>query len=253
MLSSRRPRPLEGESCPGGFIRVRRIDPSPDAVPTWSQRVMSSVRLVRPLALAGLVLAVGGCANVDWVTIEGASATDPSATSLYVGFDFCATTPPQVTETLTEVHLLINVKVDKNGAQKACIGGAAVHLSQSIGDRAVIDDRHHRFVKVTFSPPVVSTPTPRLSGSVSELRGKDGNATITAWLLIDAAGAAVMCDGLPGDATTCPGPSIAVDWEAGGTKPPTGLALRDGVQVSDGPITLRGSLKVDILYVGVTP
>ena len=93
---------------------------------------MSRFYLERSLALAGSVIAVAGCVNVGWVTIDGASATDPSATTLHVAFDFCATTPPQVTETTTEVRLLINLKVDKSGAQKR----ASVVQSYSLRNRS---------------------------------------------------------------------------------------------------------------------
>lgn len=46
---------------------------------------------------------------------------------------------------------------------------------------------------------------------------------------------------------------MPVDWAAGNTTPPTDLVNRGSVSVSSGPITLKGSLKADVLYVEVTP
>ncbi len=76
---------------------------------------------------------------------------------------------------------------------------------------------------------------------------------MTAWLMIDPSGVAVLCDELPNGATACPTVTMGVDWATGGISPPTDLLPRGDVTVSVGAISLHGSLKSDILYVGVTP
>jgi hypothetical protein len=148
------------------------------------------------------------------------------------------------------VHLLINQKHDFGGDQKDCLGGVVVHLDDPIGARKVIDDRDQREIAVTWT--LGTQPLP-VEGSVSSLLGHEGEVTVTAWLLIGQSGAAVLCDDLPATLTSCPSPSMPVDWAAGNTTPPTDLVNRGSVSVSSGPITLKGSLKADVLYVEVTP
>ena len=65
-----------------------------------------------------------------------------------------------------------------------------------------------------------SAPVPHLAGSVRQLLGRDADATVTAWLLIDASGAGVLCDDLPPGATARSSPTMQVDWTAGGVAPP---------------------------------
>ena len=132
----------------------------------------------------------------------------------------------------------------------SCLGGAIVHLSQPNGARKVVDDRRNQTIPITWSPIL---PPVHLAGSVAELLGKEGDATVTAWLLIDRSGVAVLCDDLPSVATACPTVTMSVDWETSGIARPTNLLRRGDVMVSAGAITLHGSLKSDILYVGVTP
>ena len=125
-----------------------------------------------------------------------------------------------------------------------------MHLDGPLGSRKVIDDRHHREIAVTWTP--ITQPA-QLAGSVSELLGHEGAASITAWLFIDQSGAAVLCDDLPDNATTCASPSISIDWATGNATPSTDLVKRGTSSVSAGPITLSGSLKDNTLYVGVEP
>ena len=203
------------------------------------------------MIVAGALVVVGCGSDVRWVSINRVDAAGASATELSVQIDVCAVVPyPRVVESATEVHLLIDLKMDYS-SQKACVSAVDVHLAQPIGNRKVIDDRHHRQIPVTSTPPI--TPVPHLTGSVHQLLGRDADATVTAWLLIDASGAGVLCDDLPPEATVCSSPTMQVDWTAGGLAPPTDLPKRANVSVSAGLVTLEGSLKDDTLYVGVKP
>ena len=208
---------------------------------------------VTTVLFVAAAMLLGGCSQVRWVAITTAIATDPAATSLTISIDGCvggADLPnPRVIESETEVHLLIDLKLDY-GDMKACISGTIVHLAQPIGTRRLIDDRSHRAIPVTWSP--ITTPV-HLAGSVHELLGQEGDATVTAWLLIDRSGVAVLCDELPSNSTTCPTATMGVDWETGGGTRPTDLHNRGDSMVSAGPISLHGSLKADTLFVGVVP
>ena len=211
--------------------------------------VSKTVPVRTTLLLAALTL--GSCSQVRWVAITTATATDPSATSLAININGCAEVPdPRVVESSTEVHLLIDLKLDYGGTMPACLGGAIVHLSHPIGTRKVVDDRRHRTIPITWSP---IRPPVHLAGSVHELLGKEGDATVTAWLMIDRSGVAVLCDDLPSVATACPTVTLGVDWATSGIARPTDLLPRGDVMVSVGAVSLHGSLKSDILYVGVTP
>ena len=212
---------------------------------------MRSRRTPWLLVAATAAVALAGCDRTDWLSIGSALATDPSATTLQLMYDACASAQPVVSETNTEIHLRFDLKFDYGGEQAACIGSAVVHLKLPIGSRTVIDERHHKTVPLEWIP--VAVPFPTFKGSVRELRGQEGGATLTAWLVVDAAGDAIMCDDLPPAATKCPGPTIAIDWASGGAQPPTNLVTRGSARVSNEPMTLHGSLKGDILYVGITP
>lgn len=98
---------------------------------------------VRAVLVMAAALMLGGCSQVRWVAITTATATDPASTSFTINIDGCANVPyPRVVESDTEVHLLIDLKLDY-GNMKACLGGAIVHLAQPIGARKVVDDRRH--------------------------------------------------------------------------------------------------------------
>jgi expansin (peptidoglycan-binding protein) len=120
------------------------------------------VALTSPVKVALVVAAallLGGCSQVRWVAITAASASGPDATSMDITIDGCvggADMPnPRVIESDTEVHLLIDLKLDY-GNTKACMSGTIVHLDRPIGTRKVIDDRRHRVVPITWLP--IATP-----------------------------------------------------------------------------------------------
>ena len=190
--------------------------------------------------------------GVRWVAITDVSAQVDLPTILHVGLDVCAQVPPaRVVETATEVRLIVDLQHDYSGPQLMCKRVLTVQLQEPIGGRKVIDDHHGRSFEVEMQDP--PGPPAKLKGGVRDVLGKEGDATVTAWLLIDQAGAAVFCDDLPASAISCPTPTLAVDWEAGGATPPSDLVQRGPVRVSAAPITLRGSLKIDTLFVGVVP
>ena len=194
---------------------------------------------------------LAACSDVRWVSISEVSATDSAATSLSIFIDACIDVPaPRVIETDTEVHVFVDLKNDYSADQLSCMSGAEAQLAQPIGTRKVIDDRTNVVIPVTWTAVV---PRAHLAGSVRELLGTDADATVTAWLIVDQSGSAVLCDDLPAAATTCPSVTMAVDWDTGGTTPPTDLQQRGSVTVSAGPVTLHGSLKVDVLFVGIEP
>ena len=107
---------------------------------------------VRATLVVAAALVLGACSQVGWVAITNATATDPTSTSFTINIDGCANVPdPRVVESDTEVHLLVDLKLDY-GNMKACLSGAIVHLEQPIGTRKVIVDRRHRVVPITWSP-----------------------------------------------------------------------------------------------------
>jgi hypothetical protein len=190
--------------------------------------------------------------GVRWVAITDVSARVDLPTVLHVGLDVCAdVAPPRVVESATEVRLIFDTEHDYSGMQLMCQTVSTVQLQQPIGGRKVIDDHHGRSFEVAMQDP--PAPPAKLTGGVRDVLGKEGDATVTAWLLIDQAGAAAFCDDLPASALSCPTPTLAVDWATGGATPPTDLVQRGPVRVSAAPITLRGSLKSDTLFVGVVP
>ena len=190
--------------------------------------------------------------DVRWVAITGVSARVDAPTVLHVDYDVCAQVPPpRVIESANEVRLTIDFQHDYAGFQLACGTIATIQLAEPIGDRKVIDDHYGTAFTVVLQdpPPKPATPT----GGVHDVLGQEGYATVTAWLLIDKTGAGKLCDNLPATASSCPTPTLAVDWKTSGAAPPTDLVQRGTVRVSTGPITLRGSLKIDILFVGIVP
>jgi hypothetical protein len=191
-------------------------------------------------------------ADVRWVAITGVSARVDIPAVLNVSYDVCDQVPqPRIVESATEVRLIIDKQHDYAGPQLACGTFATIQLAGPIGGRKVIDDHYSRAFTVALEDPPAPPATP--TGGVRDVLGQEGYATVTAWLLIDQTGAAKLCDDLPATASACPTPTLAVDWATGGATPPPGLVQRGAVQVSTGPITLRGSLKADILYVGIVP
>ena len=190
--------------------------------------------------------------DVRWVAIADVSARVDLPTVLRVGLDVCAdVAPPRVVESASEVRLIFDTEHDYAGMQLMCQTVSTVQLERPIGGRKVVDDHYGGSFDVFMEDPPGPPPTP--TGGVRDVLGKEGFATVTAWLLIDQAGAAVLCDDLPASALSCPTSTLAVDWAAGGATPPTDLVQRGPVRASAAPITLRGSLKSDTLFVGVVP
>jgi hypothetical protein len=191
-------------------------------------------------------------ADVRWVAITSVSARVDIPTVLHVGYDVCdQVPPPRVVESATEVRLIIDKQHDYAGPQLACGTLATIQLAGPIGGRKVLDDNYGRAFTVALEDPPAPPATP--TGRVRDVLGQEGYATVTAWLIIDQTGAARLCDDLPETASACATPTLAVDWATGGATPPPSLVQRGAVRVSTGPITLRGSLKIDILYVGIVP
>jgi hypothetical protein len=205
-------------------------------------------RALTTVATAAAVVALASC-GTRWVSITQATATDPSATTLNVSVDACLSLPtPQVTETDAEIRIRIDARIDESKSQKACGSGAVVTLSRAIGARSVVDEHSHNRLTVTFVPPYV-TPPP-IVGSVAAARGHVGTATITGFVVVDADGHGHMCDELKSD-SVCRSPSIGVDWAIGNATQPA-LVTRGDTRVSATPLTLSGSLKDDVLYVGLS-
>jgi hypothetical protein len=89
------------------------------------------------------------------------------------------------------------------------------------------------------------------TGQVADVFGKEGKAAVTGWLVIDGSGNATICDSLTNDGTGCSGPTMTVDWATGSSTPPTDLEAHGHSRVSTRPITLSGTAKYDVFYVGV--
>ena len=138
-----------------------------------------------------------------------------------------------------------------SAAAGACQSGAIVPLTNPVGTRKVVDDHQHAAIPVDWTPPV--TAPPKLSGSVAQVQGKEGPATVTGWVVIDKGGHARLCDALANDATNCGSPTLDVDWSVAQGNPPSDLITRGSSRVSSGPLTLVGSLKDGTLFVGVLP
>jgi hypothetical protein len=118
---------------------------------TFGTHDLTTPSQLRVAVVAIAALMVGGCTSARWVAITDATARDPSSTSFTINIDSCANVPdPRVVETDTEVHLLVDLRLDSD--TKACLSGAIVHLAQPIGKRIVIDDRRHQVVPMTWSP-----------------------------------------------------------------------------------------------------
>jgi hypothetical protein len=209
-----------------------------------------SLEPIVPTTVALTTVATTSAPSTDWVQVQRVVAPEVGSSTIEVDYDVCSRMPPsKVVESDTEVRITTMMK-HPGGSEKACGSFENITLAKPIGTRKVIDQRRNREVPILF----VGTAAPvHLVGSVHDVIGNQGDATVTAILIIDPSGAGVMCDDLPDFATTCVSAPLAVDWAAGSAKPPTGLTKRGTYLVSAQPITLRGSLKDNTLYVGVTP
>ena len=121
-----------------------------------SRVAVTQLRLAVPVAVVlGLLLWFATRSDMRWVAVFEADAATRQSVELELLLDFCDTnvTVPaaHVTETVSEVHVLIPLKVRDYGDSKACAGLTTVRLRSPIGSRSVIDDRTHKKVKVVFS------------------------------------------------------------------------------------------------------
>ena len=235
---------------------ARQGEPGSTAAPLGSESASTSTSLavIAPDTVSKPAVSESR-SDVRWVGFSvGAYVDDPM--TLGCSFDACVPDGVHllVIESDTEVRLRTDKQHDYAGPQLLCGEAGFVQLAQPLGSRQVIDDHTGLgvFVDLGVRPPVPTEPQP-FAGRVRDVLGQEGDATVTGWLLVDQTGAAELCDDLPPTALTCPTPTIAVDWTYGGASRPSDLVQRGPVRVSTGPITLRGSLKIYILYVGIVP
>ena len=100
--------------------------------------------------------------------------------------------------------------------------------------------------------PTIDTPTieaPR-TGTVAELIDYEGPTILTGWLSIDATEHAQFCESLKNDGK-CKGATVDIDWSTGSATPPTDLIANGDRKVSDRALTLAGTLKGRMFYVGL--
>jgi hypothetical protein len=103
---------------------------------------------------------------------------------------------------------------------------------------------------LTGAPTVPDVPG-RLTGSVAELTGQEGAATVTGWLVVTSKGMYQVCDSVDREPTLrCTGPTFEVDASFIRWDPPPTTAV-GASRVSVDQVTLSGSLKGEILYLGV--
>jgi hypothetical protein len=99
----------------------------------------------------------------------------------------------------------------------------------------------------TIEAPTIDPPR---AGTVAELIDYEGPANLTGWLTMDSAGHAQFCESLAGDGG-CEGATVDVDWATGNAAPPTDLIADGDRRVSDRALTLAGTLKGRMFYVGL--
>lgn len=99
--------------------------------------------------------------------------------------------------------------------------------------------------------PPVTAPAP-IAGSVAAVLGQEAPATVTGWLVVYP-DVTLLCDALSDDGASCAKDRIEVDFTYAPKERPTDLVAHGDVRVSPAPVTLTGSLKSDMLSVGVTP
>ena len=209
--------------------------------------------LVRCVVVVACCVGVAAWAlhdSTEWVHVLQVSAHDPSATKVILQLNACEPDAPiTVTETNTDVRVVVNRRWDPSGSNKLCLTGLEINLKTPIGNRRVADAHGSSNVRVEFA----SAPAPpaAITGSVSEVIGMEAFGTVTGWLVITPTDA-ILCDTLSADSDSCASDSIHVDFFYASQAKPTDLTTHGSVQVSNSVVTLTGSLKVDTLYVGVT-
>ena len=100
--------------------------------------------------------------------------------------------------------------------------------------------------------PTIDAPTidaPR-TGTVAELIDYEGPVILTGWLSIDSTGHAQFCESLANNGK-CKGATVDIDWSTGSATPPADLTANGDRKVSDRAITLDGTLKGRLFYVGL--
>lgn len=91
----------------------------------------------------------------------------------------------------------------------------------------------------------------RLVGSVGQLAGQEGAATVTGWLVVESGGTYRLCDTVErAPRLRCTGPVLNVDASFTPWDPPPTAAVGTE-RISTQQATVSGSLKADTLYVGV--
>jgi hypothetical protein len=99
----------------------------------------------------------------------------------------------------------------------------------------------------TIDAPTIDAPK---TGTVAELIDYEGPTILTGWLSIDATEHAQFCEALKNDGR-CNGATVDIDWSSGSATPPTDLISRGDRKVSDRALTLAGTLKGRMFYVGL--
>lgn len=88
-------------------------------------------------------------------------------------------------------------------------------------------------------------------GPVADVLGHEGKAVVTGFLVIDGSGNSSICDKLNDNVEECSGPTMSVDWSTGNSAPPVDLVARGDSRVSAQPVSLDGTAKGDIFFVGI--
>jgi hypothetical protein len=105
------------------------------------------------LAATALPVCLASCSD-HWFRITEVSASSSESAILHVGVDGCAPSgaPPRVTETDSEIHLLVSQR--HGGSELLCLSGFEVRLAHPVGSRKVFDERRHSVVPVTLALPI---------------------------------------------------------------------------------------------------
>lgn len=99
----------------------------------------------------------------------------------------------------------------------------------------------------TIDAPTIDAPR---TGTVAELIDYEGPVILTGWLSIDSTGHAQLCESLANNGR-CKGMTVDIDWSTGSATPPGGLKSNGDRKVSDRALTLPGTLKGRLFYVGL--
>ena len=175
------------------------------------------------LATSSHVDQLTGATTVATATVQG--RTGSWVTTPY--------NPAGVALVVADEHWLLMIVGDDSGANRDIITRIANSLSPL------------PFTTVT-SPPVLP---PALTGSIAQMRGQTGPATVAGYLVVDASGDGHICDTLLKSGVACADPQLSVEWDGPKSSPPDNLVKHGDVKVSQQPVTLTGLLKDDFLYI----